>query len=102
MLFCGTQIMREAPACPNTELVGIADIYIKRLEDERAIAPGAKTYLDSRAVPGAFRYPAGARGGPRHACAHSDAGRQALAELGYRGGRSHLRIGAQTDRLPLP
>jgi len=42
----GTQIMREALACPNTEFVGIADIYTKRLEDARAIAPGAKTYLD--------------------------------------------------------
>jgi predicted dehydrogenase len=44
----GTQIVREALACPNTEFVGIADIYTKRLEDARAIAPGAKTYLDYR------------------------------------------------------
>jgi predicted dehydrogenase len=44
----GTQIMREALACPNTEFVGIADVYTKRLEDARAIAPGAKTYLDYR------------------------------------------------------
>ena len=44
----GTQIMREALACPNTEIVGVADIYTKRLEDARGIAPGAKTYLDYR------------------------------------------------------
>ncbi|MGC9951874.1 MAG: Gfo/Idh/MocA family oxidoreductase [Bryobacteraceae bacterium] len=44
----GTQIMREALACSNTEFVGIADIYTKRLDDARAIAPGAKTYLDYR------------------------------------------------------
>jgi len=44
----GTQIMRDALACPNTEFVGIADIYTRRLEDARAVAPGAKTYLDYR------------------------------------------------------
>ena len=44
----GTQIVREALACPNIEFVGIADIYTKRLEDAAAIAPGAKTYLDYR------------------------------------------------------
>jgi len=44
----GTQLMREALACPDTEFVGIADIYTKRLEDARAIAPAAKTYLDYR------------------------------------------------------
>ena len=44
----GTQIMREAQACPNTEIVGVADVYTKRLEDARGIAPGAKTYLDYR------------------------------------------------------
>jgi predicted dehydrogenase len=44
----GTQIMREALACPNTEFVGVADIYTKRLDDARGIAPGAKTYLDYR------------------------------------------------------
>ena len=44
----GTQIMRDALACPNTEFAGIADIYTRRLEDAHAIAPGAKTYLDYR------------------------------------------------------
>jgi predicted dehydrogenase len=44
----GTQIMRDALACPNTEFVGVADIYTKRLEAAGAIAPDAKTYLDYR------------------------------------------------------
>jgi predicted dehydrogenase len=44
----GTQIMREALACSNTDFAGIADIYTKRLEDARQLAPGAKTYLDYR------------------------------------------------------
>jgi predicted dehydrogenase len=44
----GTQILREAMACPNTEFVGAADIYTKRLEAVKAIVPGIKTYLDYR------------------------------------------------------
>jgi predicted dehydrogenase len=44
----GTQIMREALACPNTEFAGVADVYTKRLDDARAVAPDAKTYLDYR------------------------------------------------------
>ena len=44
----GTQLVREAMACPNTELIGIADIYTKRLEDGKKIAPDAKVYLDYR------------------------------------------------------
>ncbi|MFB3826457.1 MAG: Gfo/Idh/MocA family protein [Bryobacteraceae bacterium] len=44
----GVQIMREALACPNVELAGVADIYTRRLEDARKIAPNAKTYLDYR------------------------------------------------------
>ncbi len=42
----GMQIVREAIACPNTEFVGFADIYTKRLEDAKKVAPNAKTYLD--------------------------------------------------------
>ena len=44
----GMQIVREAMACPNTEMVAFADIYTKRLEEARAVAPGAQTYLDYR------------------------------------------------------
>jgi predicted dehydrogenase len=44
----GTQISREAIACPNTEFVAFADIYTRRLEDALKLAPAAKTYLDYR------------------------------------------------------
>src|SRR5438093_5013743 len=44
----GTEILREALACPNTECVGVADIYTRRLEDSKKLAPNAKTYLDYR------------------------------------------------------
>jgi predicted dehydrogenase len=44
----GTQIAREAIGCPNTEFVGFADIYTRRLEDAKKLAPGAQTYLDYR------------------------------------------------------
>jgi len=39
-------ILREALACENVECTGAADIYTKRLEDFKTMAPGAKTYLD--------------------------------------------------------
>jgi len=44
----GTEILREALACDNVECAGAADIYTKRLEDFKKIAPAAKTYLDYR------------------------------------------------------
>jgi predicted dehydrogenase len=44
----GSEILREALACENVECAGAADIYTKRLEDFKKIAPGAKTYLDYR------------------------------------------------------
>ena len=34
--------------CPNTEFVAFADIYTRRLEEARKLAPAAKTYLDYR------------------------------------------------------
>src|SRR5438128_91026 len=46
----GTQIAREAAACPNTELAAFADIYNRRIEDARKLAPAAKTYLDYRSL----------------------------------------------------
>lgn len=42
----GMQIVREAIACPNTDFVAFADIYTRRLEDAKKVAPSAKTYLD--------------------------------------------------------
>ena len=44
----GTEIMKDALACPNVEFAGVADIYTKRLEDVKKLVPGAKTYLDYR------------------------------------------------------
>ncbi len=44
----GMEIVREAIAAPNTEFVAFADIYTRRLEDGKKVAPAAKTYLDYR------------------------------------------------------
>jgi predicted dehydrogenase len=44
----GSEILMEAVNCPNVECIGAADIYTKRLEDVKKIAPNAKTYLDYR------------------------------------------------------
>jgi predicted dehydrogenase len=44
----GMQLVREALACPNTEFVGFADVYTRRLEDAKKLVPGARTYLDYR------------------------------------------------------
>jgi predicted dehydrogenase len=44
----GSQILREAVGCANVECVGAADVYTRRLEDVKQIAPQAKTYLDYR------------------------------------------------------
>ena len=44
----GSELLREALACPNTECLGVADVYRKRLEEASAIAPGARMYADYR------------------------------------------------------
>ena len=44
----GTEILRQALACANMECIGAADVYTRRLEDVKKIAPNAKTYLDYR------------------------------------------------------
>ena len=44
----GMQLVREAIACPNAEVVAFADIYTKRLDEARKTVPAAKTYLDPR------------------------------------------------------
>src|SRR6266849_5826011 len=44
----GKELMRFALACPNTEIAGVADVYTRRLEEARKLAPNAKTYLDYR------------------------------------------------------
>src|SRR6476619_7263953 len=44
----GSEILREALGCANVECVGAADIYTRRLDEVKQIAPKAKTYLDYR------------------------------------------------------
>ncbi len=44
----GMQLTREALACPNTEVVAFADVYTRRLEEAKKLAPAAKTFLDYR------------------------------------------------------
>ncbi len=44
----GSEILREAVSLPNVECVGAADVYTRRLEEVKTIAPAVKTYLDYR------------------------------------------------------
>src|ERR1035437_97742 len=44
----GTELLREALACANTECAAIADVYTRRVEDAAKLAPGAKLHLDYR------------------------------------------------------
>ncbi len=44
----GTQLAREAAACPGTELVAFADIYSRRLEDAKKLGANAQTFADYR------------------------------------------------------
>ena len=44
----GTQLAREILACPGAELSAFADVYSRRLEDARKLAPTALTHTDYR------------------------------------------------------
>ncbi len=44
----GKEILRQALALDNVDCIGAADVYTRRLEEAKAIAPNAKTYLDYR------------------------------------------------------
>lgn len=44
----GSQIARQAQECPGVELVAFADVYTRRLEEAKKIAPEAATYMDHR------------------------------------------------------
>ncbi|HUP02497.1 MAG TPA: Gfo/Idh/MocA family oxidoreductase [Bryobacteraceae bacterium] len=46
----GKEILREAMGCPGVECAGIADVYPRRLEEARTIAPSAASYADYRAL----------------------------------------------------
>src|SRR5579863_4406582 len=44
----GTQLAREAAACPDVELAAFADVYGRRLADATKLSPDAKGYTDYR------------------------------------------------------
>ncbi len=44
----GSEIARQAQSCPGVELVAFADVYTRRLEEAKKIAPEAATYMDHR------------------------------------------------------
>ena len=44
----GKEIFQVALGCPNAEAVAVADIYSRRLDEARALAPAVKTYNDYR------------------------------------------------------
>jgi predicted dehydrogenase len=44
----GSELVRQAVACPGVEFVAFADVYTRRLEEAKQIVPGASTYLDHR------------------------------------------------------
>ncbi len=44
----GTELVRQAIACPDIEFAAFADIYSRRLEDAKKLAPNAATYYDHR------------------------------------------------------
>ena len=44
----GAELAHQALACPNVELAAFADVYTRRLEDARRLAPAAASYPDYR------------------------------------------------------
>lgn len=44
----GLALMREAQSCPGTEFAAVADVFTKRVEEARALAPAANGHLDYR------------------------------------------------------
>ena len=44
----GQQIFKSAIKAPNTQAVAVADVYTRRLEEAKHIAPGVTTYSDFR------------------------------------------------------
>jgi predicted dehydrogenase len=44
----GKEIFQVALGCPNAEAVAVADIYSRRLDEARTLAPAVKTYNDYR------------------------------------------------------
>jgi predicted dehydrogenase len=46
----GKEILRAALRCPDVEAVAVADVYSRRLDEVKAIAPGVATHKDYRAL----------------------------------------------------
>ncbi len=44
----GQELMRQALACPNTELAAVADVYSRRHQECRAFVPEARMHFDYR------------------------------------------------------
>ncbi|MBV8819858.1 MAG: Gfo/Idh/MocA family oxidoreductase [Acidobacteriaceae bacterium] len=44
----GTEITRQAMQCDNVDFVAFADVYTRRLEAAKRLAPNATTYVDHR------------------------------------------------------
>jgi predicted dehydrogenase len=44
----GSELVRQAMACPGVEFAAFADIYTRRLENAKRLAPNAATYMDHR------------------------------------------------------
>lgn len=44
----GQEIFKSALQCPNTEVVAVADVYTRRLDEVKKFAPQVKTYQDFR------------------------------------------------------
>jgi predicted dehydrogenase len=44
----GTELVRQAMSCPNVDFVAFADVYTRRLQEAKQLAPEAATYLDHR------------------------------------------------------
>lgn len=44
----GTELVHQAMSIPGVEMVAFADVYTRRLEAAKRIAPNAQTYLDHR------------------------------------------------------
>ena len=84
----GSEILREALACPNVECVGAADVYTRRLEDVKKIAPQRQDL--SRLPPPARRQDH--RRGPDR-----DAAASALRALHRRARRRQARLPGKDD-----
>ena len=44
----GQEILKTALRCPNTEAVGVADVYTRRLDEVKGVVPSIKTFTDFR------------------------------------------------------